>query len=90
MLEERGSGGTDGSVCYYAAHDTCGSNLRIAEAADGRTTSRAGNVCKHLWFAAFSDRRQESFVIRVRRFTPAGYGSGACAAALEYRGDAEG
>src|SRR5260370_18650452 len=81
---------TDGSLCYYAAHDTCGSNLRIAEAAAGRTTTCAANVAKHLWFAAFPDRRQESFVVRVRCFTPAEYGSGARTAAFEYCGDAEG
>src|SRR5260370_34920878 len=82
--------GPDGSLCYYAAHDTCGSDLRIAEAAGGGTTARVGNFCQYLRFEALPDRRQESFVVRVRRFTAAGYGSGARAAASEYCGNAEG
>src|SRR5258708_1627684 len=33
VLSEASGAGADYSVCYYAAHDTRGSNLRIAEAA---------------------------------------------------------
>src|SRR5258708_2160313 len=90
VLSEASDAGARCRVCYYAAHDTCGSNLRIAEAAGSRTTTRAGNVCEHLWVATVPDRRQEPSFIRVRRFAPAGYGSGARAAPFEYSGDAEG
>src|SRR4029077_2762507 len=89
-LGEGAGGRTDGSLCYYAAHDTCGSNLRIAETAGGRRAARAGNVCQYLRLAALPDQRQETFVVRVRRLTPAGNASGACAAAPEYRGNEEG
>src|SRR5260370_28757229 len=82
--------GPDGSLCYYAAHDTCRSNLRIAEAAGGGTTARVGNFCQYLRFEALPDRRQESFVVRVRRFTLAGYRSGTRAAAPEYCSNEEG
>jgi len=75
---------------YNAGHDSRRSNLRTSKTTDPGTIEVAWNVCKHLWFAAVSDQRQESFVIWVWRVTAARHGSGARVAPVEYSSNAKG